>query len=118
METAIAVFSGLIALAAGLLQLTLIFEGLRVLGRIVFALLPKERLGWFALWGLWHLAVFAALIEFASEKISVDMEAFESVAFEAEGLRLLLTDVVLPLVISFVSSQATLHILNRCRAAA
>ena len=114
METVIAVIAGLMALCGVLLQLALIYEGLAALGRFIIPFLSttNEELGWFGLWGAWHLAVFATLFSFA-KKLTGEMETFQTVAFQLEGIRILATYLVLPLVVSFILSRITIWVRDR-----
>ena len=113
MQTAITILAGLVALIGVLLQLALIFEGLGAFGRLVLPLLSKDSLRWFGLWGGWHLAVFALLFKFAYDKVSAEMEAFQQVAFQLEGLRILGMYLVLPLLVSFLISRIHLYVRER-----
>ncbi len=113
MEVAIVILVGLVALVGALLQLMLIFEGLSAVGRFILPFLSKERLGWFGLWGGWHLVVFALLLKFAHDKLSAKMEAFQQVAFQLEGLRILGMYLVLPLLVSLLISRVHLYVRER-----
>ncbi|MAZ67290.1 hypothetical protein CL652_00780 [bacterium] len=113
MQTAIATLAGLVLVAGTLLKLMLFFRGLGALGRFILPFLykeRKERLGWFELWGGWNLVVFALLAKFASDKVSAEMEAYEKVAFQLEGLRILGTYLVLPILVSFLISRVHIYV--------
>lgn len=113
METAIAILSGLVALFGAFLQLMLIFEGLTTLGSLLFPFLFNERHSWLSLWGGWHLVVFVLIYNFAHDTITAQLQMFQEVAFELEGLRILAIYLVLPLLVSFLISRLHLYIRER-----
>jgi len=99
MEIAVMILVGLFAMIGSLFQVVLI-------GQLLFHpfLSKGKRLGWFKLWGVWHLIVLAFLAMFTD--ISIEMEAHQSVAFQLEEeLHFFAMYLVLPLVISFLISR-------------
>ena len=108
-----AIVIGLLTLIGCLLQLALLFEGLNALGRLIIPFIPKEKLGWFGLWGAWHLGVFTLLFEFAHAEMESEMKTFQSVAFQAEGLQIVGMYLLLPLLVSFLFSQTHLYVRSR-----
>jgi cAMP phosphodiesterase len=87
-------------------QLSLLIEGLGVVGQSILPRSIREKNGTMRLWAAWHLVVFAGMMKYYGDNYEVEIEKFKSVAFEFQGLQILALYLCLPLAVSFVLAQA------------
>lgn len=103
MGTIIVALTALLAIFGSLLQLILVFEGL-------FLFSSNKKCRWFKLWGVCHIGVLIILHGFVSETLTNAIGAFQSVAVQPEGIRIVAMYLILPLVVSFSISRVYLYI--------